>query len=221
MHWTKWRTAQGKRTRGSRGQGGAQMDGQAGDELKLSVRAGTVFTFAQVVLPRRSKSSCVVLTFSQDLRLRNSNSTHLQPQRRELPLLQEDISPLSKGWGRETLVIPTRGFWWGMRKRTRHCWTTSKAKNALKGIFVMFFTLLCWPDGSMEHLFSATELLMEKKILWRLQRLPSPALRPPPKPHQHWITGSIAQGVLPMIPGNRLICGVQLCPQIYDYNGVI
>lgn len=84
-----------------------------------------------------------------------------------------------------------------MRKRTRHCWTTSKAKYDLKGVFVMFFTLLCWLDSSMEHLFSATELLMEKKILWRLQRLPSPALRPPPKLHQHWITGSITQGVLP------------------------
>lgn len=59
------------------------------------------------------------------------------------------------------------------------------------------------------------------KILWRLQRLPSPFLRPPPKPHQCWIAGSIARGILPVITGNRFICGVQLCPQIYDYNGVI
>ena len=88
--WTTW-TEQSREqhrpnsSRGSRGQGGAQVDGQVG--VQPLVPAGTAFTFAQEILPGRSKSPSVVLMFTQDLRVGNCNSTLLQLQRKALPWL--------------------------------------------------------------------------------------------------------------------------------------
>ena len=42
----------------------------------------------------------------------------------------------------------------------------------------MFFTLLCWLDGSTEHLFPATELLMENTLAAAEAPFPLPEASP-------------------------------------------
>lgn len=128
-------------------------------------------------------------------------------------------SPLLRGMGQRHPQDTHMGFQWGARRRSSHCWTASKVKSALKGRFVMFFTLLCWLDGSMEHLFPATELLMENtlvmaKTLFSLHKAS-------PWTAQGWIAGLTAQGILPVITGNRFRHVAQLCPKICDSNRMI
>lgn len=111
------------------------------------------------------------------------------------------------------------GFPWGARRRSGHCWTTSKVKISLKGRSVMFFTLLCWLDGSRQHLFPATELLMENTLV--MAKAPFLLPKASPQTTQGWIAGLTAQGILPVITGNRFRHVVQLCPKICDYYRMI
>lgn len=83
----------------------------------------------------------------------------------------------------------------------------------------MFFTLLCWLDSSTEHLFPATELLMENTLA--MAKTPFSLPKASPQTAQGWIAGLTAQGILPVITGNGFRHVVQLCPKICDYNGMI
>jgi len=46
----------------------------------------------------------------------------------------------------------------------------------------MFFTLLCWQDSSTEHLFPATELLMENTLVAAEAPSPLPEASPQTAP---------------------------------------
>lgn len=72
--------------------------------------------------------------------------------------------PFLRGMGQKDSYNTHMGLSAKVRRRTGQSWTRSKAKNALKGIFIMFYTLLCWLDGRTEHLFPDTELLMENTL---------------------------------------------------------
>lgn len=71
----------------------------------------------------------------------------------------------------------------------------------------------------MEHLFPATELLMENTLV--MAKTPFPLPKASPQTSQGWIAGLTTQGILPVIIGNGFRHVVQLCPKICDYNRMI
>lgn len=177
MSWTKWRMAWDKHTPGSERQGGAPVDSQVGNEFNLLFLQHSMHICSGNIAKEIQKPFCSSDAQSRPETKKQRYRSSATKQRAALAL-GGVISPFSEGWSRETFMIPTWGFWQGARRRTSHCRTTHKVKNALKGVLIMFFTLLCWLNGSTEHLFPAIRPLMENRLAAAEVRFPLPESSP-------------------------------------------